>query len=138
MHYYYVYVHIHSRSRHRSCGHLLAPATQPINNGPSQIQPTWQWHSQSFKVGRVQPASVTVLIEYLTVLLQYFDLFNFCWQGTIHIWVGLGPVRPALGYAPATWDQRLIIQLTWDQRLITLAHYCTSMFNLQLLIYHDG
>ena len=134
MHYYYV--HIHFRSRHRSCGHLLAPATQPINSGPSQIQPTWQWHRQSFKVGRVQPGSVSALIKYLTVLLEYFDLFNFCSQGTIHIRPGPCQARP--WPRPCHLGQRLIIQPTWDQRLITLAHYCTCMFNLQLLIYHDG
>ena len=40
----------------------------------------------------------TALIEYLTVLIEYIDLFQFSLLG--HSCVGLGPTRPTLGYAP--------------------------------------
>ena len=39
------------------------------------------------------------LIEYLTVLLKYLDLFQSRWQGTAGIWKGVGPDWLALGYA---------------------------------------
>ena len=41
---------------------------------------------------RAQPGLLTALLEYLTVLLEYL-------AQTARIWEGLGPVRPALGYA---------------------------------------
>ena len=51
--------------------------------------------------GRAQSRPMTALIEYLTVLLEYFDLFQLNQWGTTHIWVGLCPTRPTLGYASA-------------------------------------
>ena len=64
------------------------------------MEQSTQWRSHSFTVGRARSGLLTALIGYLNVLLEYFDFSNFHWQGTINIWVGLGPVWPTLGYAP--------------------------------------
>ena len=50
------------------------------------------------KLRRVQSGQLTALLEYLTVLLEFFDLFQSQWQVTASIWEGPGFVRPALGY----------------------------------------
>ena len=55
--------------------------------------------SQSFKGGRAQSGPLTALIEYLNVLLEYFDFSNFYWQGTTQHLGGPGHI---LGYAPAS------------------------------------
>ena len=35
-----------------------------------------------------QQGQLTTLIEYLTIILEYIDLFQFFWQGTAKFWLG--------------------------------------------------
>ena len=41
---------------------------------------------------------LTALIEYLTVLLEYYDLLQTRWQGTASIWDCLVPANPDFDY----------------------------------------
>ena len=50
------------------------------------------------ELGRAQPGQLTALLEYLTVLLEYLDLFQSQWRVTASILEGLGPARPAPGH----------------------------------------
>ena len=44
----------------------------------------------------VHPDLLNALLEYLTVLLEYLDLFEFQWRSTANVWKGLGTARPPL------------------------------------------
>ena len=60
-----------------------------------------QWHMArpGKLIGKVKHGLLTALLECLTVLLEYLDLLQARWQSTVGIWEGLGPARPAFGYA---------------------------------------